>query len=116
VSKRTAYGETKSGEPENTGRMGFREPDEPPDSRPVIWRRPFWRDDAEEEAYLHAVSTNPRRPKEGAMAYIERLAAIASGRLGKAAQSMPKAKRMSDAEWNDRQNEAAAVREPGEEG
>lgn len=111
-------------------RNGFREPDEPPDGRPVIVRDPYWRDPAEQDAYEHAVRTNPRRPDEGAMTYIARIAAIVEGRLQLPAPKAkqlppakpmpPKQRQLTDGQWNDRANElerqVEQIREPGEDG
>lgn len=114
--------------PEDTGRMGYRWPDEPPDGRPVIDQRPFWEDPSEQEVYEHVAATNPRRPDEGAMSYIARLATLAQSRLTvpKArlplpAKSMsPKQRQLTDGQWNDRANELERqqeqLREPGEDG
>jgi len=103
-------------EPFNTGRKGYREPDEPPDERPVIaytdFRRgykrndfgrivdsdtgeppgdPFWRDRSEQLVYENAAESNPRKAGEGAFSYIQRLAAIAEQEFGRM-KEMPQTK------------------------
>jgi hypothetical protein len=102
---------------ENTGRMGFREPGEPPDGRLVVDRPKFWRDQFEEAQYMRAVAQNKRKPGESPLSYVARIAGIVSGEQEQAAKPMPDTG-MSNREWNDRRNEAAAVasRDPGEEG
>ena len=44
----------------DTGRKGFREPDEPPDERAVIVRAPFWLSESERLTYEHAAESWPR--------------------------------------------------------
>lgn len=97
----------------DTGRMGFRWPEEPPDGRPVIDQRPFWRNRSEQLTYEHAAETHPRRPGEGPGTYIARLASIVAGRLVKSGvRRMPDPEPMSDAEWNERNNELLKQLEP----
>ena len=79
-------------EASDTGRMGFREPDEPPDERPLIARTPFWKDESEKLTYEHAVQVNPRKPGEGAMTYLQRLAEYVKGKLDSAVRAMPDAR------------------------
>lgn len=86
-------------------RNAFREPDEPPDDRPPIDRRPFWTSESERLTFEHAAETNPRRTGEGPGTYIARLAAIATGRIQRAVKPMPDPKPQTDAEWNERNNE-----------
>lgn len=82
----------------DSGRLGYREPDEPPDERPCIVRAPFWRDKSEQLTYEHAVQSNPRKSGEGPMAYIQRIAELVKGKL-QGVQSMPKVERE---EWWDK--------------
>lgn len=56
---------------------------------PYLKRYAFWRDEKEQAAYERAVATNPRRPKEGPGAYIERIAGVVAGPLAPAAKPMP---------------------------
>lgn len=111
-------------------RNAFREPDEPPDGRPLIYRDPFWKDASEQSVYEHASATNPRRPGEGAMSYIARLAAIAEARLKSvpkvrlppAAKVVVNERQLTDGQWNERSNELEKQREalvrdePGSDG
>lgn len=92
----------------DTGRRAWRWPEEPPDGRPVIDQRPFWKSESERLTFEHAAETNPRRPGEGPGTYIARLAAIATGRFAQAAKRMPDPKPQTDAEWNARNNELLA--------
>jgi hypothetical protein len=39
----------------------------------------FWRDESERWTYERAVAENPRGPKEGPFAYIERIAGVVAG-------------------------------------
>lgn len=76
------------GEPkQDTGRMGFRWPGEPPDERPMIavdaCRCKACVEDRKhktvlEAVYETAVQSNPRRPDEGPMAYVERISGLVS--------------------------------------
>ena len=75
--------------PKDTGRKGYREPDELRDERPMIAHAPFWRDESERLTYEHAVESNQKRGTEGPMSYIGRIAAIVEGRLGKVGKVMP---------------------------
>ena len=77
-------------DPSDTGKLGYREPSEPRDLRPMISRPPFWRDESERLTYEHAVETNPRRAGEGAITYIARIAVLVEGRLAKIDKSMPR--------------------------
>lgn len=78
-------------EKRDTGRKGYLEPDEPPDGiRRRINYRPIRRDESERLTYEHAVETHPKRPDEGPMAYIQRIAGIVEKRLGPVVQAMPK--------------------------
>jgi len=77
--------------PQQTGRLGYREPHEPRDERPCIDHAPFWRDESERLEYEHAVESWPRKPGEGALSYIARLAGIVEGRLAPAGKTMPHA-------------------------
>jgi hypothetical protein len=105
----------------DTGKMGFRWPEERPDGRPVIAAKPFWESESEELTYELAVRNNPRRPDEVPWAYIARIASIASGKwlakreaiaaLAKAKAMPPKQRNLTDAEWNDRNNALQAQRE-----
>lgn len=99
----------------DTGRMGWRWPEEVPDGRPVIDVRPFWTNESERLTYEHAAETHPRRPGEGPISYIQRLAGIAAGRLAvkqPPAKAMPpKQRTLTDAEWNERNNALQKQRE-----
>ena len=89
MSTKGAYGDSR---PEDTGRMGFREPGEPPDDRQnVISRRPFWRDSSEELAWLYAVEqARPFRKSDTLTEHLERIANIAGAELkGKPAKDFP---------------------------
>lgn len=88
--------------PKDTGRMGFRRPDEPKDERPVLWIRPFWKSPEEKAAYLEAVRNHPReydtakRTMESPYAYIPRLAALAEkALLAPAAKAFPSERPLS---------------------
>jgi hypothetical protein len=64
------------------GPRAYAEPDDPLDGREcVIKRDSFWRDESERLTYEHAVEANPRKPDEGVMTYIARLAAFAHPKL-----------------------------------
>ena len=89
----------------DSGRIGFRYPDEPVDERPVIVLAPFWTDASEQCAYEDAVQQHPRKDSEGPMAYAQRISSIVVGKYAKAGLAMPRT-RMSQAEWQRRQNEA----------
>jgi hypothetical protein len=106
----------KKPEAEQTGRMGYREPDEPSDGRPVISRRPFWRNESEEAAWVEVVRGNPQKAGEGPGTYIARLAAIAAGRVvprfPNAARTMPRAY-LGKAALQRRVAELEGQREPG---
>jgi len=115
VTKRKgAYDDGPDPKDQNTGRMGYRWPEEPPDGRPVINRRPFWTDESERLTYEHAVETNPRRPGERPLVYIQRIATLVESRLRpqvpKAklpppAKPMPKQRALTDGQANERWNE-----------
>lgn len=81
--------------PPEQRRKYWREPGEPVDGRPLIWRRPFWASPEEESAYLSAVRNNPRREDEGAFAYIVRIAeTVQRGPLPPAVKAMPEPERL----------------------
>jgi hypothetical protein len=73
----------------DTGRKGYREPDEPPDGRLRIARDAFWSDPSEQMTYEHAVASNPQHSCERPLAYIQRLASIVEHRYALAAKPMP---------------------------
>ena len=107
--------DSRQPEPGDTGRKGYREPDEPPDDRPVIVRAPFWRDESERLTYEHAVESWPRRQGEGAMSYIARIAGIVEQRkLAAVAKEFPPPERLSPVAFHERQMELEAQREPEE--
>lgn len=108
--------------PSDTGRMGFRYPEEPADERHVISWQPFWNDSEEQQAYERAVreiqpdrrfhlpaegDEAPRAGKEcwmGMGALCCEIAQLAEGfNPGRRAPGMPR--RMSQREWQRRQNE-----------
>jgi hypothetical protein len=68
---------------------------------------------------MHAVETHPKRPDEVPSAYLARIAALAEKRLTPRSvqvlaesKSMPaKQKRLSDGEWNERNNALQAQKE-----
>lgn len=97
-------------QPRDTGRKGYREPEEVPDGRPTISYRPFWTDLSEQLTYEHAVETHPKRPDESPMAYIQRIAAIVEGRLA-AVKAVPKAS-MTRKQFQQRLAELEKQREP----
>ncbi len=87
--------------PQASGRMGFREPDEPEDGRPVIARGAcrctacreyldgFWKGRMEQATYEAAVAGSPRREGEGPMAYIRRISEIVTREREAGAKAMP---------------------------
>jgi hypothetical protein len=115
-----AYGE-KDDKPQDTGRMGFRWPEEPPDGRPVIAASPFWTSDGEQATYELAVRQHPKRPDEVPSEYIARIAGIAARRwqakrdavadLVRRTAMPPPQRSLTDAEWNERNNALQAQRE-----
>ena len=107
--------DSRQPEPGDTGRKGYREPDEPPDDRPVIVRAPFWSSESERLTYEHAAESWPRRPGEGAMTYIARLAGVVERRkLAAVAKEFPPPERLSPVAFHERQMELEAQREPEE--
>lgn len=71
----------------DTGRKGYRLPEEPLDERPVIafdscrckacrQRVGMWANDLERATYETAVAMNPKREDEGPMAYARRISQI----------------------------------------
>ena len=90
----------------DTGLMAFRYPDEPLDGRPVLLWSQFWSDESERMAYEQAVNEHPKRGDEGAFSYLARISAIVTGSYQRVGLNMPR--RMSQAEWTRRQNEAKA--------
>lgn len=68
-------------EASDTGRLGYREPHEAPDERPVIARSPFWASESERLTYEHAVESWPKKKDEGGGTYIVRIAEKVRGRL-----------------------------------
>lgn len=95
----------------DTGRKGYREPDEPPDGRLRIARDAFWSDPSEQMTYEHAVASNLRHPGESPLAYIARLAALIEHRYALAAKPMPgrMSQRERDARLAELRREALAV-------
>ena len=81
-------------QPSDSGRNAWRESWEPFDGRPlVIVRREFYRDTTEQLTYENAVESNPRKHGEGPMAYVRRIAEIATGELlAQPAKTMPEAR------------------------
>lgn len=76
---------------QDTGRRGYREPGDPPDHRRTIVRGEFWEFPTERFTYEVAAEGNPRREGEGRLAYVARLAAIATGKLqGEAVKRFPR--------------------------
>lgn len=65
----------------DTGAMGFRTYDDPPDERPLLRYRQFWRDDAERTAYLKAVRAAPCKDYGSLdlFDYLHELAKLATG-------------------------------------
>lgn len=99
----------------DTGRLGIRMPGEPPDERPLVRMRPFWKTPEEQAAYLTAVRQHPREcdPEadtiESSMAYIGRIAGIvAKGPVVTPVKAMPAVPAWASDELYER--------EPGEEG
>jgi hypothetical protein len=95
----------------DSGRKGYREPDEPPDGRLRIARDAFWSDPSEQMTYEHAVASNPRHPGEHSLAYIQRIASIVEHRYALAAKPMPgrMSQRERDARLAKLRREALAV-------
>lgn len=91
-------------QPFDSGRRGFREPDEPIDERPCIVRAPFWKDAMEAATYLTAVQMNPQKSTEGPFAYIERLSSIVTKEQRDALHDMPRA-RPTKREWSEAQED-----------
>jgi hypothetical protein len=81
-------------DPEQTGRMGFLEPDEPPDGvRKTIVRNSIYRDLTEQMTYENAVEANPRGRDESPLSYIRRIAElVAEKRLPAPLKPMPEAR------------------------
>jgi len=72
-------------------RNGYREAGEPADGRPVIVRGPFWDSESERLQYEFVVHENPRRPGEGVVNYIVRIAELkAKHPLPAALKDMPR--------------------------
>jgi hypothetical protein len=87
---------------QDSGRLGFRYPEEPVDERPVlVWGR-FWTSEAERHTYETAVEKHPRRPTEGALSYAARISAVVTGAYQQAGLAMPR-RGMSQREWSARQ-------------
>jgi hypothetical protein len=64
------------------GPRAYAEPDDSADGREyVIKRGSFWRDESERLTYEHAVEVNPRKPDEGVMTYVARVAVFAQAKL-----------------------------------
>lgn len=117
-----AYGDAPDPK-EDTGRKGYLEPHEPPDgSRRRISYREFWRDESERLTYEHAVETQPfRRGVDKPSEYITRITSLAQRRLSPKADAIRKLaqykampepeRRLTDAEWNERNNALQAQRE-----
>jgi len=85
--------------PPDSGKKCYREPGErrePDDDRPTLLIPRFWDSPEQESAYLSAVRNNPRKPGEGPLGYVARLAAIVQqGPLGKPAKPFPPASRLN---------------------
>lgn len=79
--------------------MGFREPDEPRDDRPVIKRTKFWADHTERATYEAAVEMHPKQAGEGTLDYLTRIIKIATGKLATLPKSLPK---VEQEEWDPR--------------
>lgn len=86
-------------------RNGWREPDEPTDSRPLIVRGGAWKDESERLTYEHAMESNPKGADEGPLAYIMRIAGLVQRRRSAAAKDFPKPDRLSPVEYHKRQVE-----------
>lgn len=107
-----ALNDRRPPESENTGRKGYREPEELKDDRPMILHAPFWKDESERLTYEHAVESWPKHPGEGAMTYIARIAGIVERRKQEAvAKNFPPSSRLSPVEFHERQMELEAQRE-----
>ena len=97
------------------GLPAWREPGEAFDGRPwVIARRPFWKDRTEELTFMDASEANQHRPGEGPMAHVQRIAALATGKLAQAVKPMTESPYPDDAaleaeKW--RQKQALATKE-----
>ena len=50
---------------------------------------PFWSSASERLEYEHAIESNPRKPGEGSLTYIRRIAEVVAGRLAPPAKPMP---------------------------
>jgi hypothetical protein len=115
------YGDAEQAKPEDTGRKGYLEPDEPSDGfRRRIAYRPFWRDESEQVTYEHVAENYPRRrSKDGQMwegpgAYIARITDLAQKRIGAKrdaiadlvrSKAMPTERKLGEDAWNARTNE-----------
>lgn len=74
-----------------SGPPGYREPEEPPDGRPVLVRGKFWASASEQLQYEYTVHAHPRQGGEGVMGYIARIAEIvAKHPLPAPAKDMPR--------------------------
>lgn len=75
----------------DTGQRAYREPGDPVDERPVISRRPIFRDSSEELAWLYAAEqARPFRKADTFLEHLERIAKLAGAELaGPAVKPMP---------------------------
>jgi hypothetical protein len=86
------------------GPPAYRQPGEVADQRPCLLNAPFWTDSSEQLAYEDAVHEHPRNPTEGALTYAARISGIVTEHYRRAGLAMPRT-RMSQREWERRQNE-----------
>lgn len=101
--------------PPDSGRKCYRESGEPPDERPTLRLRPFWRSEEEASAYLTA-ARNTLRVVDAEAGTIEN-AVRYIGRIAKAAEGTylaPPAKAFPRGPWLNR--EYTGPREPIREG
>jgi hypothetical protein len=87
---------------QDSGLMGFRYPEEPADSRPVLRWQQFWADESERVLYEAAVAKHRVKPGEGPMAYAARISAAVTGAYKTAGQAMPR-RGPSQRQWQERQ-------------